>query len=97
MATTPVVYSTGSAHDWLLKLAIVNASRESLEGPWYGPWNIVLADLFRGFCLSKHFTATYPQLPLAKDIPDTVDDEDSEEPDQSDAGSEMSEARPNVR
>jgi hypothetical protein len=73
----------------VLNLAILHASHDPREAPWYGPWNIVLQDLFRDFCRanSSFFTATYPQFPLTKDIDlRVVVDSDEEESDKGRAG-----------
>jgi hypothetical protein len=44
------------------------------EAPWYGPWNIVLQDLFQDFCPPPFCTTTYPHV---EDI-DVVDFEEEE-------------------
>ena len=61
----------------VLTLAILHASNDPQEAPWYGPWNIVLEDMFRNFCPATFYTATYPQFPLVKDT-DIVDSEEEE-------------------
>jgi hypothetical protein len=76
---------------FVLNLAILHAKQDpqGREAPWYGPWNIVLQDLFRGFCPAKEnfYTATYPQFPLTKDIDVTVViDSEEEESDEERAG-----------
>lgn len=72
-----------NASYWVLNLAILHASNDTREAPWYGPWNIVLQDLFRDFCQWANliYTTTYPQFPLVKDIDVVVDSEgeDSDE------------------
>jgi hypothetical protein len=72
---------------WALHLAIAEASKDSREAPWYGPWNIVLNDLFQDFGPSRFFTVTYPQFSLVKDF-DAVnsDEEESDEVDDNKAG-----------
>jgi hypothetical protein len=69
---------------WTLYFPIQSAAEDPREAPWYGPWNIVLQDLFQGFCPVGFHTATYPQYPLVKDI-DSVD-QDGDLNDSSDDG-----------
>ena len=73
-----------SPYDWLLKLAVLQASNDPREAPWYGPWNIVLKDMFQDFCPKKRefITATYPQSPLVKDIETVVSDSEEESSDE---------------
>ena len=73
-----------SPYDWLLKLAVLQASNDPREAPWYGPWNIVLEDMFQDFCPKKRefITATYPQFPLVKDIETVVSDSEEESSDE---------------
>jgi hypothetical protein len=79
----PVVLTSKPPGYWLLHLAIAAASNDSREAPWYGPWNIVLQDLFHAFGPQEFFTVTYLQFPLVKEI-DTVDSDEEE----SDEGSD---------
>ena len=64
---------------WALALSIAEASQNSREAPWYGPWNMVLHDLFQGVPAAKGwFTVTYPQYPVDKYL-DTAEEESDED------------------
>ena len=60
---------------WPLYVAISRAKKDSREAPWYGPWNLVLQELFRDFGPMNFTTATYPQFPLVHNI-DTYDSDE---------------------
>ena len=77
MSIMSVALASKPSRYWTLNLAIAQARNDPREAPWYGPWNIVLQDLFQDFCLSPFYTVTYPQFPLVKDI-DVVDSEEEE-------------------
>jgi hypothetical protein len=62
---------------WVLRYAVAEASNDSREAVWYGPWNIVLRDLFHVFGRPGIFTVTCPQFPLVKEI-DTFDSDEEE-------------------
>ena len=65
--------------DWALALSIAEASQDSREAPWYGPWNMILHYLFQGVPPDKGwFTVTYPQFPVDKYI-DTAEEESDED------------------
>jgi hypothetical protein len=76
LASKPVRY-------WTIYFAIREAADDPREAPWYGPWNIVLQDLFHGFCVAPFITVTYPQYPVVKNI-DSVDPRDDDDDDDSD-------------
>src|SRR5882724_11320289 len=62
---------------WVLCFAIAEASNDSRETVWYGPWNIILRDLFHAFGRPGIFTVTYQQVPLVNEI-DTFDSDEEE-------------------
>jgi hypothetical protein len=72
----PVVLTSKPPSYWALRLAIAEAREDLREAPWYGPWNIVLQDLFHNFAPWGFFTVTYPQFPLAKEIDPDEDESD---------------------
>ena len=77
LVVMPLTLASKPPYYWALNLAILQASNDSREAPWYGPWNIVLKNMFQDFCPAKFYTATYPQFPLVKGI-DAVDSEEDE-------------------
>ena len=73
----PSLLASKSSYNWVLNLAVLQASNDSREAPWYGPWNIVLQKMFQDFCPAPFYSATYPQFPLVKDI-DVIDSDEEE-------------------
>jgi len=73
----PITLASKPVNYWILNLAIAQARNDPREAPWYGPWNVVLQQLFQNFCPKGFATATYPQFPLVENI-DTVDSDEEE-------------------
>ncbi|KIM73157.1 hypothetical protein PILCRDRAFT_15471 [Piloderma croceum F 1598] len=80
----PFTFASLPEKDWNLLVAIADATEDSREAPWYGPWYLVLRDcIFDRFCKPPFLTITYSQYPVSKDI-DTYDSEDNTDADDND-------------
>lgn len=85
----PLTLASKPESYWILYLAIAQARSDPREAPWYGPWDVVLQELFRDFCPGGFTTVTYPQFPLVQDIDTYNLEEESDEDEELDDQAEF--------